>query len=61
MPSQTIGPATAGASLSGDEKVDQLLCRLSMEDFGLSVDIDMLWKGGSVSFLLIDGFMLNTI
>lgn len=40
--SQVIGPSTAGASLSGEEIAEELLCRLSFEDLGLSVCVDMI-------------------
>jgi hypothetical protein len=39
-----MGPATAGASLSGEEKAEALLCRLSFEDFGLRACVDMIVK-----------------
>ena len=41
-PCHTMGPATAGASLSGDVRTDELLRRLSNEDFALSVGDDIL-------------------
>jgi hypothetical protein len=39
-----MGPATVGASLSGEEKAEALLCRLSFEDLGLSVCVDIVLK-----------------
>ena len=43
-PAHTIGPVTAGASLSGTEKAEDLLCRLSFEDLGLRVCVDMFGR-----------------
>ena len=40
--SQTMGPVNAGASLSGDEVTEDLLCRLSFDDLGLRVCVDMV-------------------
>lgn len=42
LPDQTMGPDKTGASLSGKEEFEVLLCRLSFEDLGLSVCVDML-------------------
>lgn len=42
--SQAIGPWTAGASLSGEDMTEELLCRLSFEDLGLSVCVDMAMR-----------------
>lgn len=39
-PFQTMGPSSAGASLSGDEKAETMLCKLSLEDLGLSAGDD---------------------
>jgi hypothetical protein len=62
-------PATAGASLSGEEKAEVLLCKLSFEDFGLRVCVDMvvklwfclLWKmiAGNVEGVFVQIFVLN--
>jgi hypothetical protein len=41
-PSQAMGPDTAGASLSGEEKAEELLRKLSLEDFGVIVCVDMV-------------------
>jgi hypothetical protein len=40
--SQTIGPVRVGASLSGEVAEEDLLCRLSFDDFGLRVYVDMI-------------------
>jgi hypothetical protein len=45
-PSHVIGPATGGASLSGMEKEEALLCRLSLEDLALSKGDAMVWGMG---------------
>jgi hypothetical protein len=37
-----MGPTTAGASLSGSDKVEELLCKLSLEDLGLRVYVDIV-------------------
>jgi hypothetical protein len=42
LPSHAMVPNRAGASWSGKEEVEVLLCRLSVEDLGLSVCIDMI-------------------
>jgi len=44
-PSHVIGPASAGASLSGMDKDEALLCRLSLEHLGLSKGDAMVWRG----------------
>jgi hypothetical protein len=44
-PFQTMGPVSVGASLSGDEISDAVLRRLSSEDLGLSVYVDMIGCG----------------
>jgi hypothetical protein len=41
-PSQAMGPDTAGESLSGAEKAEELLRKLSLEDLGLMVCVDMV-------------------
>jgi hypothetical protein len=46
-----MAPATVGASLSGEEKAEALLCRLSLEDLGLSVRVDIVVK---IDFGVID-------
>jgi hypothetical protein len=49
-PFQTMGPVSAGASLSGEEISEAALRRLSSDDFGLSVYVDMiawLWQYSS--------------
>jgi hypothetical protein len=40
--SQAMGPDTAGASLSGEERTEKLLCKLSLEDLGLILCVDMV-------------------
>jgi hypothetical protein len=37
-----MGPTTGGAILSGEENAEEVLCRLSLEDFGLRVYMDMI-------------------
>lgn len=39
--SQAIGLSTPGASLSGHDMREDLLCRLSFEDLGLRVCVDI--------------------
>jgi len=41
-PCQIIGPKIAGASLSGEERAEASLCKLSFEDLGLSVWSDII-------------------
>ena len=41
-PSHTIGPATAGASVSGTVLIVALLCRLSIEDLALRILLGMV-------------------
>jgi hypothetical protein len=40
-----MGSARAGASLSGIEQAEELLCRLSVEDLRLNVCVDMVSEG----------------
>jgi hypothetical protein len=42
LPCHTMGLATAGASLSGKDSVEDVLCKLSFEDFALSVWVDIV-------------------
>ena len=41
-PLQTIGPATAGGSVSGAERLLCKLCRLSIEDLALRLELGIL-------------------
>ena len=43
-PSQTMEPATAGARVSGIVAMEELLRRLSREDFALRLDVDIMQR-----------------
>jgi hypothetical protein len=49
---QTIGPATAGGSVSGAERLLCTLCRLSIDDLALKLAVDMIRCPVGISVVL---------